>query len=364
VAAIRRRVPDPNVGPPRLAVPTVMVWLDSFAVWAAATAVVLSDVSRWLLVATIPVQAVVTFSMFTVLHESTHHTVGRLALVNELFGHLSMPFVSLFGTFPMFRYIHIEHHRNTNEDIHADPDAWSCAGPCWQAPLRWLTIDAWYCGFYVPRLRRRPRKEALGFLTNIVGVVVLLGAVIRLGYGWEFVFIYVIPQRIGMATLAWLFDWLPHHDLDVTAKMDRFRATRVRVGWERLMSPMLFYQNYHLVHHIHPAIPFYLLLEAWNDTQADYLDRNVPISTAWGRELTASEYRAWRAITSSSDAGARRAGSRRAHPLSPAAHRGSMQAHRESVSITFDVPATTTDNSGRRDLAETAADRLGTVQRR
>ncbi len=297
VTAIGHRIPHPGVTLPKIAVPTVLVWLCSVVVWAAATAVVLSDASRWWVAVTIPVQAVVTFAVFTVLHESVHRMVSRSAWVNQLFGRLSMPFVSLLGTFPLLSYIHIQHHRNTNEDIHADPDAWSHAGPRWQLPLRWLTIDAWYCRCYLPRIRRGPRKEVTGFLTNLAVVVALLGALTWAGYGPELVLIYLIPQRLGLAILAWLFNWLPHHGLDVTASTDRFQASRVRVGWERVMNPLLFYQNYHLVHHIHPAIPFYLLVKAWKNTEADYLDRNVPINTVWGRELTPSEYRAWREIT-------------------------------------------------------------------
>jgi ferredoxin-NADP reductase/fatty acid desaturase len=291
VAAIRRGVSDPDVAPPTVAIPTVVTWLGSIAAWTGATAAILGGVSRGWLAVTIPLQAFVTFSMFTVLHESAHHAVGRSTCINEVFGRLSMPFVSLFGTFPMLRFIHMEHHRNTNEDIHADPDAWNYAGPRWQVPLRWLTIDAWYCRFYAERLRHRPRNETAGFVANLVVVGALLSAVIGLGYGWQWVLIYLIPQRIGLGLLAWWFDWLPHHDLAITAKIDRFRATRLRVGWERVMTPLLFYQNYHLVHHIHPAIPFYLYVKAWKNSEADYLERNIPINTAWGRELTPSQYR-------------------------------------------------------------------------
>lgn len=302
VAAIGRGVHDPGVTLPKIAVPTVLVWFCSVVVWAAATAVVLSDASRWWLAVTIPVQAVVTFAVFTVLHESVHHTVSRSPWVNQLFGRLSLPFVSLVGTFPIFSYIHFEHHRNTNEDIHADPDAWSDAGPRWQLPLRWVTIDAWYGWCYLTRIRRRPRKEVTGFVINLGTVIALFGALIGEGYGPELALIYLIPQRLGLVILALLFNWLPHHDLDGTASIDRFRTSRVRVGWERVMNPLLLYQNYHLVHHIHPTIPFYLLVKAWKNTEADYLDRNVPINTVWGRELTPSEYRAWRETMSWYDA--------------------------------------------------------------
>lgn len=293
VAATQRGFAAPRFARPTVAVPTVLVWVGSLVAWLAATAAVFCGASRWWLVLTILIQGLVSFSMFTVLHESIHHTVGRANWINQLFGRLSMPFVSLFGTFPMLAYTHLAHHRNTNEGIHEDPDAWSISGPRWQLPLRWLTIDAWYCRFYLARLRGRPRKEALGFVTYLTLALACVTTVLILGYGRELVLIYFIPQRIGMVILAWWFDWLPHHDL-ATAKTDRFRATRARVGWERVLCVLLMYQNYHVVHHIHTAIPFYLYVKAWRAAEIDYLDRNVPITTAWGQEMTPSEYRTWR----------------------------------------------------------------------
>jgi fatty acid desaturase len=94
-------------------------------------------------------------------------------------------------------------------------------------------------------MRRRPRREFMGVLANHTVVVALLSAVVGCGYGWELVLIYLIPQRLALGVLTWWFDWLPHHDLGVTAKIDTFRASRVRVGWERLMNPLMFSQNYH-----------------------------------------------------------------------------------------------------------------------
>jgi hypothetical protein len=73
-----------------------------------------------------------------------------------------MPFVALWVTYPVMRYIHFQHHRHTNEDPRSDPDAWTHAGPYWQLPFRWLTIDAWYARFFLPRLLHRPRRHVLG----------------------------------------------------------------------------------------------------------------------------------------------------------------------------------------------------------
>lgn len=286
---------EPCPALPKVAIPTLLVWLGSVAVWVAATVVVLSDVPRWWLVATVPAHTFAAYSMFTVVHDAVHHAVGRAKWISELFGRLSLPFVASWTTLPALRYIHLEHHRNTNEDIDSDPDAWAHSGPRWQLPLRWLTIDAWYSRFYLRRIRHRPGAEIVGLVINETILLATLAAAVSLGYWWELLIICLIPQRIGLALLAWWFDWLPHHDLAGTAKTDPYRASRSRVGWERLMTPLMFCQNYHVVHHIHPRIPFYRWAKAWRAREADYLDRAVPISTAWGREFTVAEYRAWRA---------------------------------------------------------------------
>lgn len=294
----RRGVPNPRLPLPLVSVPTVLLFTGGAMVWTGATWLVVTGAAPlWV---TIPLHALVTFTMFTVLHESTHHAAGRLTWVNELLGRLAMPFVAAYGSFPLVRYIHLEHHRNTNEDAHTDPDAWTAHGPWWQLPLRWLTIDFWYARFYVARQRTRPPSERIETAAVVTLSLAAFAWLTVSGHGWELLMVYLIPQRVGLAVLAWWFDWLPHHDLGAQ-RQNRFGATRVRVGLEWLMTPIMLCQNYHLVHHLHPAIPFYRYLRTWRDNRDAYLARDVPIATPWGRELTAAEYREWRRLTGSFD---------------------------------------------------------------
>ncbi|WAL63565.1 fatty acid desaturase [Amycolatopsis cynarae] len=331
--AVRRGVPDPGVALPRVSLPTTALFGASLTGWAVATWLVLgTSAAPWL---TIPLHTLVTFTMFTVLHEASHHAAGRARHVNSVLGRLAMPFVACYAGFGMIRYLHLEHHRNTNEALDADPDAWTSHGPWWQWPLRWLTIDFWYARFYLRRARRRPPAEVAEAFSALVLTTVGVTFAIATGHLWQLAVIYLIPQRLGLGVLAWWFDWLPHHGLPETAAQNRFRATRMRVGLEWLLTPVLLYQNYHLVHHLHPAIPFYRYLQAWRRNEEAYLDREVPISTAWGRELTPSEYRAWRRITGSYQPGA--TGDRMTfHELKVAEVRPLTA---DSVSIGFTVPA-------------------------
>ena len=148
---------------------------------------------------------------------------------------------------------------------------------------------------------------------------------------------FLIPQRIGMGVLAWWFDYLPHHGLPFTQRQDKYRATRVRVGGEWWATPLFVYQNYHLVHHLHPSVPFYRYVRAWRRNEQAYLDRNAAISTVFGRSLTPAEYRTWRRLTDEIGQTPDRASAQRPifHPLRV---QSVERLTADSRLITFEVP--------------------------
>src|SRR5882672_482214 len=202
-------LPDPGEPVPTLAKPTLGLFLGGLVVWVLSSWAALG--LGWSLCLTIPVNAVVSFTMFIVLHDAVHYSISRRRWVNELLGRLTVPFVVPYASAPLFGFIHIEHHRNTNEELDTDPDAWATDGPWWQLPFRWLTIDVWYACFYLKHIRRRAPRE----LAETVGIILLfvLGVVVAVHTGtlWTVALVYLIPTRIALALLAWWFDWLPHH---------------------------------------------------------------------------------------------------------------------------------------------------------
>ena len=334
-------LPDPGEPVPSLAKPTVALFLVGLVVWMLSSWAALG--LGWSLWLVIPVNAAVSFTMFTVLHDAVHYSISRRRWVNALLGRLTVPFVVPYASATLFGFIHIEHHRNTNEELDTDPDAWATDGPWWQLPFRWLTIDVWYACFYVKHIRRRSPRE----LAETAGIIAVFAAGITVaaltGTLWAVAVIYLIPARIALGVLAWWFDWLPHHGLEVTQRENRYRATRNRIGMEWLLTPVLLYQNYHLVHHLHPSIPFYRYIKAWKRNEEAYLERDAAIMTAFGRDLTVEEYRVWRDLDSSLA---------RMRPV--VLPTGSAATHAEfhklpvaaldrptpdSVVITFDVPA-------------------------
>ena len=289
-------LPDPGEPVPMLAKPTVALFLGGLLVWGLSTWAGLG--LGWPLWLVIPVNAAVSFTMFTVLHDAVHYSISRRRWVNELLGRLTVPFVVPYASAPLFGFIHIEHHRNTNEELDTDPDAWATDGPWWQLPFRWLTIDFWYACFYLKHIRRRSARELAESGAIVAIFVAGVVAAAMTGTLWTVAVVYLIPARIALGALAWWFDWLPHHGLEATQRENRYRATRIRIGLEWLLTPAMLYQNYHLVHHLHPSIPFYRYIKAWRRNEEAYLERDAAIRTAFGRELTVEEYRVWRELDS------------------------------------------------------------------
>lgn len=328
-------LPDPGERVPRLAWPTAALYVATLGLFVLELAGRLAW--HWSAWATVPMGAAVTFLMFTVLHESTHHAISTSTRLNDTFGHLSVPFVVPYTSFPMVKFIHIEHHRNTNEPKSVDPDGWTSEGPWWQLPFRWATIDVWYAVFYLRRLRDRPRGEVTFTVALLVGALAGLVALCAVGYAEQVLWLFLVPQRLGLMVLAWWFDYLPHHGLTTTQREDKYQATRVRVGAEGLFTPLFVYQNYHLVHHLHPSIPFYRYVRAWRRNEEAYLDRNAAISTWFGRSLTPSEYRTWRRLTDQLDGGRASGTAQRPvfHPLRVSAVERLTE---DSVAVTFAVP--------------------------
>jgi phenylacetate-CoA oxygenase/reductase PaaK subunit len=292
-APTRHALPDVGEAVPPISWPTVGIFLAALALFAGASAALVAGVLPWAI--TILLNAVAIFVMFTVVHDASHYSISSRRWVNGVFGRAAMAFVALPLAFPAFAFIHIEHHRHTNDDDN-DPDTFASHGAWWQLPLRWVSTDWAYTRFYLHNLRRRPKAEVTETFALMLVFVAGIVACAFTGTFWLFLVIYLIPQRISGVTLAWWFDWLPHHGLENTQRQNRYRATRARVGMEWLFTPLMLSQNYHLVHHLHPSVPFHRYLSTWRRNEEAYLERDAAIGTVFGQQLNPEEFREWKEL--------------------------------------------------------------------
>ena len=202
---------------------------------------------------------------FTPIHEAVHGNVSRYRWLNSSIGHLCA--LLLNGAFLPYCYLHRQHHQHTNDEPH-DPDYWCARGPTWLLPLRWATQDVGYLKFYFEHWSTRPSLERFDLIASTLLYVSVAIATI-LWYPplfWAMLWAWFIPARIALFLLAATFSYLPHAPHQEQAPC---RATSVRSAtW---LFWLLLGQNFHLVHHLSPGIPFYRLRRAWEEQKADLL---------------------------------------------------------------------------------------------
>lgn len=290
---MRHALPDPGELVPRLSRPIVGIFSGALTLFAASSWLAIDH--RLPRVVTIGLNAVAIFVMFTVVHDASHYSISSGRWVNGVFGRAAMLFVSTAMAFPAFGFVHIEHHRHANDDAH-DPDTFASHGKWWQLPFRWAAMDLAYVPFYARNLARRPRAEVAETVALMGLTVAVIVTTLLTGSFWLLLVVYLIPERIAMVFLAWWFDWLPHHGLEDTQRDDRYRATRTRVGMEWLFTPLMLSQNYHLVHHLHPSVPFHRYLATWRRNEDAYLERDAAIATVFGQQLNPDEFRQWKEL--------------------------------------------------------------------
>jgi fatty acid desaturase len=244
--------------------------LLAFVSMLATTLAVLGVYQNWLpWWLAIGIGTLGTFAGFTPVHEAVHGNVSSVKFINAATGHLCS--VLLNGAFRPYCFLHRTHHLHTNQPSE-DPDYWCGLGPRYSIPLRWLTQDIGYLKFYLSRWSSRPILERADLLLCTSLYIGL--AVGSLLFNPELFFAFAvgwfIPARLALFALAATFSWLPHQPHSAT---DPYHATTVHSSpW---LTWFLLGQNFHLVHHLDPSIPFYKLSNKWESAKDDYLSHGA-----------------------------------------------------------------------------------------
>ncbi|MBZ0161842.1 MAG: fatty acid desaturase [Notoacmeibacter sp.] len=247
---------------PEFAWPTVVLALVLLGCFVAAS--FMAGTGRVPLWAGMVVNTVVIYAMYTVVHEAVHGNVSSrrtdLRWTDRLLGVLCCFPLWLF--FDHHRKSHMAHHARTNEE--EDPDIYARGGFLgWvfvRAPLSLMNyfnpIQLYRESVRFGLTREEMRVAFLTFGINWATVAALVWA----GYAYEFLMLWFIPWIIGQIVMLTLFTWVPHHDHHETG---RYRNTRISL-WPGA-NFLLLGQNYHLIHHMMPAIPYYRYKPTFED---------------------------------------------------------------------------------------------------
>jgi beta-carotene hydroxylase len=235
--------PKEFLAPPGDFNPTLLMFLT------AVTMLVLSNFGYWVWEwqhwVCFTVNTIALHIAGTVIHDACHQSAHRNRVVNAILGHVSA--LMLVFAFPVFTRVHLQHHAHVN-DPENDPDHYvSTGGPLWLLPVRFLYHEV----FFFQRQLWRKNELLEWFLSRlfVAGIFYISVQYHFLGYILNFWF---IPSAVIGLTLGLFFDYLPHRPHE-----ERDRWKNARVYPNRILNLLIMGQNYHLIHHLWPSIPWY-----------------------------------------------------------------------------------------------------------
>jgi beta-carotene hydroxylase len=191
----------------------------------------------------------------TVIHDACHNVAHRDRVINAILGHASA--VMLCFSFPVFTRVHMQHHANVN-DPENDPDhVVSTWGPLWIINARFMYHEIY---FFQRRLWRKLELLEWAIARTVLAVIVFLAFRYRFT---DYVFNYwFVPLAFVGLALGLFFDYLPHRPFQ-----ERDRWKNARVYPNRILNWLIMGQNYHLVHHLWPSVPWYNYERAYHATK-------------------------------------------------------------------------------------------------
>ena len=214
----------------------------------------------------------ILYACQTPLHEACHGNIAgknsRYLWLNHLVGYACGTI--LLHEYKAFRYMHLAHHRETN-DPELDPDHWVAVKNPFLVAWRCLTIVFVYHNYFWRHIAFHPHIPGMRSLTiqialmNALYYAIIIGLCV-IGYWREVLMLWVFPHILASALIIYFFAYLPHKP---HTSRERYRDTNVFWVHGKIMEPLVdwlyLFQNFHLIHHLFPRIPFYKYKDAFND---------------------------------------------------------------------------------------------------
>lgn len=270
--------------PPLIAWPTLLLFFLAFSIFVGS--IYWCVASRLPLLAGFFINAICQFIMFTILHDASHRSLSQIPWINESVGTIATVILTPIAGIKIFRFIHMQHHRFTNGGVTKDPDQWSAEGPKWLLVFRWMFFDVHYVQWYLKHWDERPIREHLEILIILPGAILLISVLTAAGYGWQALWLWILSGRLAAAFLVATFDYLPHIPHDTTAQENEYKATNIRPTLSWVMTPLLLGQNYHLIHHLYPRIPFYKYIWVWHHAEKQLRSSGARILNWRGQDIS------------------------------------------------------------------------------
>ena len=256
-----------------IAWPTLILLCGVYAGLLASTTLVLNgQMALWLGAV---INGIILYGPYTVVHEAVHDNIvgnkSRFRWVNMTAGLLAA--IPLWILVYPHRSSHRDHHTKCNTD--EDPDIYARGSfgvvTFWKIPMAILGQMNPITQYRQCIQYRLSRQQRYLSILNYCFYVSLVAAIIASGYGYELLMLWFIPFFVGYTVMLVFFTWIPHHPHTLTGRYHDTRCSLWRAG--NLLTQG---QNYHLIHHMMPWVPWYQYEKVFYEIQP-WLEQNNAI---------------------------------------------------------------------------------------
>ena len=214
------------------------------------------------------------------MHDAGHGNIvkigSKLKPLETILGWVSsLPL--LMAPYRAFQRMHDRHHAFTN-DPERDPDHFGHSDSWLLVVRSALILPIRYHWMIFTKLRHikviRATYPTTGLYFLFVGGC--LWSFTKAGYGLEVVTFALVPSVIATLLLATFFDYIPHHP---HRSLDPYHGSRIYTG--PLLNLLLLGQNYHLIHHLYPRVPWYLYKGLLGACVPSWKKKRLPLKMFW-----------------------------------------------------------------------------------
>lgn len=232
-----------------------------------------------------PIMGISVYFSFTPLHDATHRALSSNKFLNDALGTISAFLLFPFITTSIYRFLHMSHHRYVGDE-EMDPDSILVSLPTKHFPfglLVLLGVDVvWVYWMFTKGWYRMPTKLRAQLFVTILCLVGLYAGVISNSIFYEFLVLYLIPNRIGIIITGYSFATIQHPE-GVKWNELPFESTNLIEGKGSLRLKSLLGQDYHAVHHFLPHVPWYKYQDAYKLGNGIFKKQPIPERPYFGK---------------------------------------------------------------------------------
>ncbi len=271
---------------PAVAWPTLFLLAAIYTGLTASIYLAMTD--QVTLLAAAAINTVILYGTYTVVHEGVHDNIvprsARFRWVN-----MTAAFLAAFPLWMLIyphRKSHMMHHTRCNTED--DPDIYARGSfgvvALWRIPLSALGMFN-PVSAYQSCIRFKVTEAQRWFsMATFAGYTALAAWIIYSGYGFELLVLWFGPFFIGYCVMLIFFTWVPHYPHTI---IGRYRDTRCSLwpGGNLLTQG----QNYHLIHHMMPWVPWYHYEQVFRDIRPMMEQNHALIDGFWPRAAEEAE---------------------------------------------------------------------------